>query len=205
MNEDRLLEAQATFLSRYPGGFSDPEMAPIIKRHNVDKLSDFARDNLTPANFNRPEFIADTVLKIVSRSSMVSRFEKPKFRDFIGCLNSQEKEAFAGALEKRLTGRAKKRGFEELVGMMQPHGIAKWSVVSVVPFHMAPQKEAFVKPTTAKGIIANLEVSGLEYRPQPTWEFYQAYQRLLRDIRRIVSPVLAPNNAALTGFLMTSL
>ena len=97
MNRQKLLEAEAAFLSRYPEGFSDPAMATIKKKHNVDKLSAFARESLAPAAFNRPEFVADTVLKIVSRSSMVSRFEKPRFRYFIQCLNSSEREAFVSA------------------------------------------------------------------------------------------------------------
>lgn len=204
MNRKKLLEAQANFMSRYPGGFDDPGMAYIKKKHDVDKLVSFTQETLTRSAFNRPELIADTVLKIVGRSSMVSRFEKPKFRDFIKSLNSHEKEALAQAFEKRLFGRAKKRGFEELVGMLLPHKLAKWSVVSVVPFYLAPNKEAFVKPTTAKGIIANLEVENLSYHPTPSWEFYRGYQQLLDEIREQVSPSLSPNNAALTGFLMSS-
>lgn len=205
MNRSKLLEAEGRFLSQYPDGFDDPGLAHIKKKHNVDKLSEFAQEALARTQFHRPAHVVDTALKIVSRSSMVSRFEKPKFRDFVRCLNSAEQEAFANALEMRLYGRAKKRGFEEIVGMLQPHGIAKWSVVSVIPFHVAPRREVFVKPTTAKGVIARLEIESLEYRPLPSWAFYQGYQRLLRDIRDTVSPRLSPNNAALTGFLMTSL
>lgn len=205
MNRAKLLEAEAQFLSQYPGGFDDPGMAHIKKKHNIDKLAAFAAENLSKSHFNRPDHIVETALKVVSRSSMVSRFEKPKFRDFVGCLNSGEREAFANALEMRLYGRAKKRGFEELVGMLQPHGLAKWSVVSVVPFYVFPSKEAFVKPTTAKGIIANLEIEDLQYKPLPTWAFYQGYQRLLGEVRDTVSTTLSPNNAAITGFLMTSL
>ncbi|MFK7977104.1 MAG: hypothetical protein AB8C02_13300 [Halioglobus sp.] len=205
MNRTKLLQAEAQFLSQYPAGFEDPGLEHIKKKHNVDKLAAFAADSLSRSQFNRPEHIVETTLKIVSRSSMVSRFEKPKFRDFIHCLNGGEREAFANALEMRLYGRSKKRGFEEMVGMLQPHGLAKWSVVSVVPFYVFPTKEAFVKPTTAKGIIANLEIEDLQYKPLPTWDFYQGYQRLLRDIRETVSSSLSPNNAAVTGFLMTSL
>ncbi|MFT4518410.1 MAG: hypothetical protein ACI9JM_000791 [Halioglobus sp.] len=204
MNKKKLLGAEASFLMRYPKGFDDPGMAYIKKKHSVDKLVGFAQDNLTRSHFNRPEHIAETVLKVVSRSSMVSRFEKPRFRDFISSLNSHEKVALAQAYEKRLFGRAKKRGFEELVGMMQPFGLAKWSVISVVPFYVSPNKEAFVKPTTAKGILAYLEIEELKYHPTPTWAFYQGYQRLLKDIRETVSDDLSPNNAALTGFLMSS-
>lgn len=204
LNRQKLLQAEARFLARYPGGFEDPGLAAVRKKHNVGRLVDFARDNLGRGCFNRPAQVADSVLKLVSRSSMVSRFEKPRLRDFIACLNGREQEAFALAMEKRLYGRSKNQGFDELVGMLQPFGLAKWSVVSAVPFYLAPQAEAFVKPTTAKGIIANLEVQGLEYLPTPTWAFYQGYRRLLREVRATVSPALSPNYAALTGFLMSS-
>ncbi len=205
MNLKKLLHAETSFLAQYPKGFDDPGLAVIKRRHNVDKLAEFARDNLGRASFNRPEQVVDSVLKIVSRSSMVSRFEKPRFREFLAVLNSSEKEAMCHAIELRLYGRTKKRGFEELVGMLEPFKIAKWPIISIVPFSFAPQKEAFVKPTTAKKIIAKLEVEELHYRPLPTWEFYCGYRDLLDAIKKEISPSLSPNYAALTGFLMTSL
>lgn len=205
MNYQKLKNAEASFLQRYPGGFTDPEMASIKKKHNIEKLAEFTQQNLVRANFNRPEFIAETIVKIVSRSSMVSRFEKPKFRDFIKSLDSHEKQALANAFEKRLYGRQKQRGFDEILGMLNHHKIAKWAVISVVPFYFAPKKEAFVKPTTAKGILSYLEVVGLEYKPTPSWAFYKGYLDLLGEIRNEVAPSLSPNNAALSGFLMISI
>ncbi len=204
MNIDKLKQAESNFMQRFPGGFDDPGMAYIKKKHDVDKLVVFAGDNLGRSSFNQPEKLADTILKIVSRSSMVSRFEKPRFRDFINALNTHEKQALADAMEKRLYGRSKRQGFEELLGMLAHHKLAKWSVISVVPFYFSPRTEAFVKPTTAKGILAYLEVEGLEYKPTPSWAFYQGYQKLLADIKKQVSPTLSPNNAALSGFLMSS-
>jgi hypothetical protein len=203
MNLEKLRTAEAQFLQRYPGGFSDPSMESVKKKHNVDRLVDFARENLSKAKFNQPEHIADTVLKIVSRSSMVSRFEKPAFRDFIGSLNSHEKAALAVAFQKRLHGR-KQQGFEELLGMLQPFKLAKWSLISAVPFYYAPHREVFVKPTTAKGVVAYLEMPELVYKPTPSWEFYKGYQALIMAVKKEVVPTLAPNNAALTGFLMMS-
>ncbi len=190
MNYQKLKDAEASFLQRYPGGFADPGMESIRKKHNVEKLVEFSQQNLVRANFNRPEFIVETLVKIVSRSSMVSRFEKPKFRDFVRALNSHERQSLADAFEKRLYGRQKKRGFEEILGMLSHHRIAKWAVISVVPFYFSPQKEAFVKPTTAKGILAYLEVDGLEYKPTPSWEFYRGYLELLAEIKQQVVPTL---------------
>ena len=205
MNQQKLKDAEASFLQRYPGGFSDPEMEAVKKKHNVDSLVQFTQQNLTRANFSRPEFITETLVKIVSRSSMVSRFEKPKFRDFVKALNSHERQALSDAFEKRLYGRQKRQGFEEVLGMLAHHRLAKWAVISVVPFYFSPNKEAFVKPTTAKGIIRYLEVPELEYKPTPSWEFYRGYVRLLDDIRKDLVPTLSPNYAALTGFLMMSI
>jgi hypothetical protein len=204
MNLDKLHEAEASFLLRYPEGFADPAMADIRKKHNVDKLVFFAKENLTKSNCARPEHVADTLVKVVSRSSMVSRFEKPPFRSFIDALDSHEKKALAYAVEQRLYGK-KQQGFEDMFGMLSHHKIAKWAVISVVPFYVAPKREVFVKPTTAKGILAYLEIPDLKYHPTPNWAFYKGYQALIGQVKKVVSPSLAPNNAALTGFLMMQL
>lgn len=203
MNRERLAEAQANFLQLYPAGFADPAIAPLRKKHNVGQLVEFTRQNLTRASCNRPHFVAETLLKIVSRSSMVSRFEKPPFREFLGALSPDGKQALAYALEQRLFGR-KQRGFEEILGMLSRHKIAKWAVISAVPFYHSPRREVFVKPTTAKGILAFLEVDDLHYTAKPSWDFYRGFQRLLAEVRRQVSPSLSPSNAALSGFLMMS-
>ena len=205
MNLKKLKQAELEFLARYPGGFADPALAPIRKKHNVDQLTAFAQANLGPGACHRPEHVADTLVRIIARSSMVSRFEKPRFRDFIGSLNSREKQHLALAVDKRLHGRSKRDGFDEIVGMLAHYKIAKWSIVSVVPFYFAPKREAFVKPTTAKGILAYLEIEDLQYRPLPSWEFYSGYRRLLQRIKREVDPSLAPNYAALTGFMMSAM
>lgn len=205
MNIKKLKMAEASFLARFPRGFADPAMAPILKKHNVEKLSEFAQANLTRTHFNNPEHIADTLVRIVSRSSMVSMFEKPRFRDFVRSLNSHEKEHLAFAFEKRLYGRAKRAGFEEILGMLSHYKLAKWPLISAVPFYFAPTREAFVKPNTARGLIGYLEVEDMQYKPGPSWEFYRAYVKLLNEVKKEVDPSITANYAAISGFLMTSM
>ena len=204
MNRDKLHEAEANFLRRYPGGFADPAMQAVRKKHNVDRLIAFTQENLARANCGRPDFVAETLVTIISRSSMVSRFEKPPFRAFIDSLDSNEKAALAYGIEQRLHGR-KQRGFEDILGLLLHHKLAKWAVISAVPFYFAPRREAFVKPTTAKGIVRFLEVKDLQYKPTPSWAFYKGYRDLIAAVKKEVSPTLSPNNAALTGFLMMSI
>jgi len=205
MNIRKLKEAEAFFLQRYPDGFQDDGLAQVRKSHNVDALAKFTQENLTRTTLGQPNKFAEVLLKIISRSSMVSRFEKPSFRQFIESLNTGDRARLADAFEMRLFGRNKQRGFDEIVDMLAYHKIARWSVVSAVPFYFAPTREAFVKPTTAKRIVQYLEVDDLHYHAKPDWAFYDGYRKLIEQVRKQVTQSLSPNNAALTGFLMTSM
>lgn len=204
MNLDRLYEAEAKFLQVYPDGFDDPAILAIRKKHNVDTLVKFSKETLTRLNCQKPDFVADTLLKIVSRSSMVSRFEKPPFKDFINTLGPDERKMLAIAIEDRLYGK-KKAGFEQMLDLLVHHKVAKWTVLTAVPFYFAPRREVFVKPNTAKGILKALEVDDVVYSPTPNWEFYRGYKKVLTQVKKEVSPALSPSYAALSGFLMMSL
>ena len=83
--------------------------------------------------------------------------------------------------------------------------IARWSLISIGPVYFKPQREVFVKPTTAKKIIDHLELDHLTYKPRPSWEFYAGYRQALLEMKSQVNPSLTPNNAAFTGFLMMAL
>ena len=205
MNTQKLKEAEAAFLARFPKGFGDPGMEKIRKSHNVDRLADFTRANVTEAALSRPQRFADILLKIVSRSSMVSRFEKPPFRAFLNALSSKDKRHLAEAFRKRLFGRKEREGFEEIVDLLDRYKLARWTLVSAVPFYFAPSKEAFVKPSTARRIVAFLDMEELHYKPRPDWVFYVGYRKLVLDIKKKVDPSLTPNNAATTGFLMATI
>lgn len=205
MNLEKLKQAEAIFLTHYPGGFDDPGLEHVRKRHNVGKVAEYARENLTAMTFAQPQKFADVLEKIIGRSSMVSRFEKPPFRAMLGSLTSQDKRRLADAFQTRLVGRKKREGFEAIVDFLARYKLARWSLVSAVPFYFAPTREAFVKPTTAKKIIAGLEVEGLHYHPRPDWAFYDGYRKLMLGIKKEIDPSLAGNNAGIAGFLMSTL
>ena len=205
MNLRKLKEAEAAFLARFPQGFDDPGMERIRKSHPVDRLAKFTRANVTELTLGQPTTFADTLVTVVGRSSMVSRFEKPLFRAFIESLDSKDKRRLADAYLKRLFGRKKREGFEEIVELFGYHKLARWSLVSALPFYFAPTKEAFVKPSTAKRIVSYLEIGDLHYHARPDWAFYDGYRKLIDEIKKRVSPSLTPNNAAATGFFMATL
>ncbi len=203
MNYERLRIAEAHFLQSYPGGFSDPALEPTLKKHRMNKMTEFAEELFAPACFYQPNEFLGKLVKLVSRSSMVSMFEKPKFRDAIDDMNSNEREELTEALRELYHG-SQPAGFGKVVDLFSRRRIAKWSIVTIGLVYYRPDQEVFVKPTTAKMIIEKLQLD-LEYRPKPSWEFYSGYRDAVMEIKSRVNPSLSSNNAALTGFLMMAL
>ena len=204
MNLKKLREAESLFLHRYPGGFENEEMQKVIaKRHNVGKLSEFTATALAKKNFAKPGAILDDVVKIVSRSSMVSMFEKPKFRDYVNGLASADREFLVAGYKRLLHGKQEK-GFNDVLDVLSEGKLAKWSLMTIHLHHFRPQREVFVKPTTTKNVIRQFEIEDLEYRPRPSWAFYERYRDVIDEMKAQLNPSLSPNNAAFTGFLMMS-
>lgn len=204
LNQEKFRRAELQFLASYPAGFADPEMVKIGKKHRMEQMVALATECFSKKACRDIEATADNMVKVVSRSSMVSMFEKPKFRDFVKRLQDHEKEFLVNALSQLLHG-SQQSGFEALVDILQTEKLAKWSLVSIIPAYYAPNTEVFVKPTTAKGIIQYFEVPELEYKPRPSWAFYRGYRKLINDSKLQVDPSLSPSNAAFTGFLMMAM
>jgi hypothetical protein len=201
VNVGKLREAEALFLLRYPGGFESDELRQVVRRHNVGRLIEFAQAALAAERFARQAQVLDDIVRIVSRSSMVSMFEKPRFRDYVKGLGRGDRAQLAGSFERLLHGDPE-RGFTDLVELLGEAGLAKWSLVTVCPFYYRPEQDVFIKPTTTKNVIRQFELEGLVYKPRPSWPFYARYREAIERMKAAVDPALAPNNAAFTGFLM---
>ena len=195
--------AEAHFLQSFPDGFADAGLEKVGKRHRLDKMTVFTKQVLAKKEFDKPNALLENMIKLVSRSSMVSLFEKPKFRDMVNDLNSDDRVTLVASYKKLFHGNQKK-GFTEVVEFLAERKMAKWSLVTIGLVYYRPQKEVFVKPTTAKNIVQKLELD-LDYKPRPSWEFYEGYRKAILEMKSLVNPSLAPNNAALTGFLMMTL
>lgn len=204
MNKKKLKRAERDFLTLFPAGFDDPEMVTIGKKHRVDKMTELAQSSFTKQHFETPEWVAESMIKIVGRSSMVSMFEKPRFRDFVKMLPGYERDLLVNGFELLLHGE-QQLGFETMLSVLQTGKLAKWSLMTILPVYFSPQQEVFVKPTTAKGVVKYFELESLEYKPLPSWDFYKTFRESILEMRSMVDPSLAPNNAAFTGFLMMTM
>ncbi len=204
MNRTKLKEAEARFFRNYPGGFSNPLMLEIAKKHKVEKMNKLAQESLAIEQFENPIKIVDAMCKIVSQSSMVSLFEKPKFRDVVKAMSGTEKERLSLGLKEFLHGN-QGFGFELMSDLLHEYKLAKWTLLTICPVYYRPSVEVFIKPTTTKGVIEYFELEGLKYSPNPTFEFYRAYREQINQMKAEVDASLQHDNAAFCGFLMMSL
>lgn len=204
MNLNKLTIAEQDFMFIFPDGFADPKMAELAEKHQVDKMTALTQELFARQHFNHTKKILENWIKVVNRSSMVSMFEKPKFKHMINSLSQVEGELLGMALFEFLYGNQQK-GFNTQLDILKQYKLAKWSIISVVPAYFFPQDEVFVKPTTAKGVIQYFELEDVHYKPTPSWNFYCQYKHYINEMKQQVNATLSPNNAAFCGFLMMSL
>lgn len=200
MNLEKLNDLEVEFLDRYPSGFEDATFFPSMKNNKPQKLEEYAKDILKKENFQDPNLIAEGFFKTVQKSVMVSLFDKLKLKDMILSLNSYEKDMLSIEIYELLYG-DKKNGFEGLVEFLVPYSLAKWTIVSVVPYSMYREKEYFIKPTTTKNIIKYLELKDLVYKPRPSYEFYKKYTKALDEMKSNINSSRHLDNGAFTSFL----
>jgi len=200
MNIEKLKDIESEFLEVYPKGFEDSNFFPSMKKFSPQKHTQFAKEILAKEKFQNPSEVIDGFFKVIQKSMMVSLFDKLKLRDMIQTLNSYEKDMLSIELYELLYGN-KKNGFEGLVEFLSEYKLAKWTIISVVPYTLHREKEYFIKPTTTKNIIKHFELKDLLYKPKPSYEFYENYTQALDHMKKNVDKSLRGDNGAFTGFL----
>ena len=204
MNIEKLKEYEAEFLEQYPNGFDDRNFSSIMKTYNPLKLEEFAKDALKKENFQNPSLVVDGFLKVVQKSVFVSVFDKLKLKDMIATLNSYEKDMLSIEIYELLY-RNKKKGFEGLVEFLSEYKLAKWTIISVVPYCINRHQDYFIKPTTTKNIIKTFELEDCIYKTKPSFEFYDKYTKALDIMKSNIDKSLSPDNVGFTAFLKVTI
>lgn len=203
MNMEKLKAAETRFLLNYPGGFEHPAMQEIAKKHKVDKMCELAQTELAATSFKNPDAVVETLQRLVSRSSLVSVFEKPKFKDALASMSQTERKALSDSVKALLHG-DEAEGFEGLGHALAPYKLDKWPLMTVVQAYYDPDRNPIFKPTTVKGILKFFEIDDLVYNSRPNYAFYTRYRDYIHQMREAVEPSLSPSMTAFCGFLMMS-
>jgi len=204
MNIEKLKDYEAEFLSQYPEGFDDRNFFASMKTYNPSKLEEFAKEVLKKENFQNPSLAVEGFFKVVQKSVFVSLFDKLKLKDALATLNSYEKDMLSIEIYELLYG-DKKNGFEGLVEFLSEYKLAKWTIISVVPYCINRHEDYFIKPTTTKNIIKIFELEDLIYKPKPSYEFYDKYSKALDKMKASIDKSLSPDNVGFTAFLKVAM
>ena len=204
MNTKKLKQAEEAFYAIYPQGFDSPEMIKIGRKHSMDKIVPFVQDVFSKEKINDVEETAENMVRLVSRSSMVSLFEKPKFRDAVRGMDMMEKTQLTHALNMLLYGDEEK-GFNLMLEVLTRHQLAKWTLITVFRCYFYPETDLLFKPTTVKKVIDVFELDGLVYKPQPSYDFFVKYRAAINEMKMHVDENFRRSNAAFSGFLMMSM
>ncbi|HWT74281.1 MAG TPA: hypothetical protein VN258_06140 [Mobilitalea sp.] len=201
MNIEKLKAQEERFFINYPGGFQDPKMEPVSKRHNIARFVKLVEENLSEASFHDPEKVLATISKILTGSFQVSVFEKTAFKRMLNEMNPIDKTELAEAFHQLLHGN-QALGFEQVTNILDKYKNAKWPLVTAVLYYSNPSYELVIKPTTVKQVIEYFELVGLKYVSKPNYEFYTKYRERINELKSYVSPELHVENGAFCGFLM---
>jgi CRISPR/Cas system-associated endoribonuclease Cas2 len=204
MNIKKLKEYESEFLEQYPNGFDDRNFSTIMKTYKPLKLEEFAKDALKKENFQNPSLVVDSFFKVVQKSVFVSVFDKLKLKDMIATLNSYEKDMLSIEIYELLYGN-KKEGFEGLVEFLSEYKLARWTIISVIPYCINRHQDYFIKPTTTKNIIKTFELEDCIYKTKPSFEFYDKYTKALDIMKSSIDKSLSPDNVGFTAFLKVAI
>lgn len=176
----------------YPGGFQDDTYL-IAERSYKERAHLEWQAELGAADFRkllaRGEFrrIADTAVRIESRTNLLFSFEKMALRDAVK--TPAGARLFATELYAFLWGRGSPGAkFEDWVQAVadlprRQTRVLTWPLVTVFGFIARPDKHLFLKPMVTRK-AAQAYGFDFQYRPQPSWPVYQSLLTFAAIIRR---------------------
>jgi len=204
MNIDKLKAAERAFFTVYPQGFASPEIQEISKKHKMAKHVAFAQESFSPGAMKDVAETAENMIRMVQRSSMISVFEKPRFRDAVRAMSADGRADLVASLFDLLHG-DEARGFHQMLSILERDKLAKWTLITVWRCYYFPETDLLYKPTTVKNVISHFELEGLVYKPRPSYDFYVRYREEIEKMKAAADPGLSPSGAAFSGFLMMAM
>lgn len=204
MDLNKLLEAESDFLLLHPNGFNSESLTSIAKKHKFPQMVEFAHKVFAKSAIKNNQDTIDNIVRFITRSSMISVFEKVKFKDTVKSMDNRERKNLIVAIKELLYG-DEEIGFNIMTEVLAPCKLAKWTIITAFRCYYSPTTDLLVKPTTTKAIIAKYDLEDVVYKPRPTYEFYKKYRKKIIEMSSNCSESLSPSLAAFTGFLMFSM
>lgn len=201
MDTRKLRALEERFFERYPLGFDTDELKEVGRKHKIPQMQAFVKTEFAQEKFLSSARIIESFGKLIGRSSLVSVFEKAKFRDVLKMLTESEKAGLAKGIEEFLYGN-QRLGFELMISILSTYKMAKWPILTVLGTYYSPNQEVLIKPTTVKSILSYLEIKDLTYTSRPNYDFYAGFRQRINELKVLTDERLRVENAAFCAFFM---
>jgi hypothetical protein len=203
------LRARRKFLRHFPGGFRDETYLDWERGYKWDAhrkwqaaLNQSAFEDLIKAR--KFEEIANTAIRIESRTNLLFSFEKMALRDAVR--SPAAARVFALALFDLLHGpnslETRFSNWIDAVGRLprRQTRVLTWPLVTVFGFIAQPGTHFFLKPTVTREAARRYGVE-LPYASRPSWPLYRSLLDFVAGVRADVSDLRPRDMIDLQSFL----
>ncbi|WP_198306347.1 hypothetical protein [Arcobacter vandammei] len=208
MNIEKLKECEDRFCEYYEKGFEDEKLAKTVKLFNTAKFHEMAKNSFALEKFSNIEQIIQDFFTILLKSPLISFYEGDILKSALKNFTMYEKDMLSIFLQDILYGdfpHNLENSFDDFVELLASKNLAKWHIVTLIPYYFSLNKNYFLKPSTTRNIIKYFEIENLKYNSKPSFEFYKAYTNNLLEMKNSVNPKLKDDNGRFTGFLRLSM
>jgi hypothetical protein len=186
------------FLEMFPGGLQSPECDATERTPKVE-ASNYARKELDAGVLDglleSGEFtdIVQRARRSLGKVSLAVPSELMKLRDVPLSAHPEVARAIVRLVK---AGNETPAALEDFATVLAPHGAAKWTVASLLPFLLDPAHWPFVKPTFIERAAKATDID-IEYEPRPNARTYE----LVRDLYEHVATALGDRGLAPRDFI----
>ena len=189
--------ARARFLRIFPDGFAAEAYLNSERAYKLTAKQKLDQ-SLPLESALESSGLGEAALAIFRATNLLSPFEKTRLQDPLRGPNADQ---FVHGAAKFALG-DHKAGLLEMTKALKPHEMAKWTVVTYLPFLWQPNSQMFLKPEVTKNYAERVGHSfANDYSPQLDLSVYSSLLDLASETERQVVELKPKDHIDLQSFI----
>lgn len=192
--------ARNRFLRLFEGGFSAPRYLADERKYKLDAKAKL--DGAAPLGAAlTAKGLGPAIRAAYQATTLVSPYEQMRLQSL---LKGPEADDFIQAAAAFTQG-DRKKALAALAMILKPYEIAKWTVITYLPFLWQPETAMFLKPQMATGFAERVGHPFMYvYRPNLDLEVYDSLLDLARATRDEIADLQPRDMIDVQGFMWTA-
>jgi hypothetical protein len=189
--------AKARFLRIFPGGLSDKTYLDSERAYKLQAKEKL--DQILPLeNALTSSGLGEEALSVFRATNLLSPFEKTRLQ---AALRGPNADQFIRGAAKFTLGDTK-TGISEMSQALKPDDVAKWTVITYLPFLWQPTSHMFLKPEVTKNFAERVGHNLInDYSPELDPSVYSSLLSLTNDTGQQISSLEPRDNIDIQSFI----